>query len=873
MTVLQQILEWSQNRPMWQRDALRRLVINGDLSNDDFQSLTKICKMAHNLAESQEVAPLEKEHIPNKGDGSVPVSLESISHHRGVNALAERQTIKFGPNLTLVYGDNAAGKTGYIRILKNACRTRGQEAILGNVLDATSPTPSVSIKYKVGNETVSREWTGTSEDEFISRVSVFDTQCAAVYLTKKTDVAFRPFGLDLFDKLVQACKTVREYLKHEQRTLSSDLLVPIQNHILEGTTTAELLKSFTSKTLPETVYKLTRMSADEEARLTSLEQSLLDLQGNDPEKLILQLTLRIERVRALASHIEKVEKLLSTEAVQEIFNTRDNDRRKNEEAEERHKTAFPPDMLDGTGSESWILLWEAARKFSEEIAYPDQSFPVVEDKTQCVLCQQSLNPESRHRLQRFEDFFNSTIENELRRTREIFMQQRKEFTDLNVSTEAVSETLDELRIEYKSVAVSVATALGIAENRRQAVLSALSEDLDLAPDCPDVQSVAEEVNTLEKEITERRDALREGIDNETHKKMTTEVRELRARKFLAQHEQLILDEIDRKKKYTAYDLCIKDTNTPAITKKSADVTRGIVTQKLQQSFQDELSTLKFHHTAKVELKAVGGEEGALYHKLVLTHAHEKTELPKVASEGEQRCISIAAFFTELSTADDSSGIVFDDPVSSLDYKWRKNVAKRLVEAAKDRQVIVFTHDVVFLLQLKRFAQEQSVDQFDQHVRQLPMGAGMCEEELPWVALTVKKKIGYLKNEWQAANKLFHDKEISAYEEKAIHLYGLLREAWERGVEEVLLNGVVERYRPNIQTLHIGTIADICPEDCATLDAAMSKCSELLPGHDQAAAARAPVPEPPDLEADIEELHEWVSTIRKRRETKRKTAPA
>lgn len=106
------------------------------------------------------------------------------------------------------------------------------------------------------------------------------------------------------------------------------------------------------------------------------------------------------------------------------------------------------------------------------------------------------------------------------------------------------------------------------------------------------------------------------------------------------------------------------------------------------------------------------------------------ELPKVVSEGEQRCLSIAAFFAELSTADDNSGIVFDDPVSSLDYKWREGVARRLVEESKTRQVIVFTHDVVFLLFLKQFARELGVGQFDQHVRQLSTGAGVCEEELP-----------------------------------------------------------------------------------------------------------------------------------------------
>jgi hypothetical protein len=50
----------------------------------------------------------------------------------------------------VVYGDNAAGKTGYIRILKSACRARGQEQILGNVVSGATPlSPVVSIKYQL----------------------------------------------------------------------------------------------------------------------------------------------------------------------------------------------------------------------------------------------------------------------------------------------------------------------------------------------------------------------------------------------------------------------------------------------------------------------------------------------------------------------------------------------------------------------------------------------------------------------------------------------------------------------------------------------------------------------------------------------------
>ncbi len=112
---------------------------------------------------------------------------------------------------------------------------------------------------------------------------------------------------------------------------------------------------------------------------------------------------------------------------------------------------------------------------------------------------------------------------------------------------------------------------------------------------------------------------------------------------------------------------------------------------------------------------------------------------------------------------------------------------------------------------------------------------------------------------------FRDGHQAAYEKEAQFLYGLLRAAWERALEEVLLEGVVERFRPGVKTQHISRIADVTENDCRVLDAAMTKCSKWLPGHDQAAAARAAVPESADVKADIDSLEKWVAAIRKRRD--------
>lgn len=234
------------------------------------------------------------------------------------------------------------------------------------------------------------------------------------------------------------------------------------------------------------------------------------------------------------------------------------------------------------------------------------------------------------------------------------------------------------------------------------------------------------------------------------------------------------------------------------------------------------------------------------------------------SEGEARALAIASFFAELATASDQSAILFDDPVSSLDHSWRENVAQRLAQEAQHRQVVVFTHDIVFVLALAGGAEEIGCDCTHQYLRIDALGAGVASPELPWVAMRVKDRIGVLKQKCQAAAKLRRSGPREIYEKEAIYIYGLLREAWERALEEVLLAGVVQRYRPSIQTLTVGLLSDITQNDCKALDAAMAKASRWLPGHDQAAAENVAVPDASELTTDVAELEEWVKGIHKRR---------
>jgi len=224
-TVFETILDWSQARPAWQRDALRRIVSKGRLDDSDIKELTDLCKQGRGAKiNGLKPAFLAKAHLPaNPGQGA-QVSLLSVSDVDGVNNLAPDQTLTFEQNgITIIYGDNGAGKSGYARILKRACRARHAGRIEPNIY-AQQPPParaSATITYAVGGvPQASESWQDADHPHpTLSAVSVFDGDCASVHIRERNEVAFHPFGLDIPDELANACQAVKDALTAEQKLL------------------------------------------------------------------------------------------------------------------------------------------------------------------------------------------------------------------------------------------------------------------------------------------------------------------------------------------------------------------------------------------------------------------------------------------------------------------------------------------------------------------------------------------------------------------------------------------------------------------------------------------------------------------------------
>ena len=70
---LQEILEWSKERPKWQQDALRRLCRVEELSSSDLKELVALCK-----DETLHFQPLSVADLPLKNPSGPKTSLKSI---------------------------------------------------------------------------------------------------------------------------------------------------------------------------------------------------------------------------------------------------------------------------------------------------------------------------------------------------------------------------------------------------------------------------------------------------------------------------------------------------------------------------------------------------------------------------------------------------------------------------------------------------------------------------------------------------------------------------------------------------------------------------------------------------------------------------
>jgi AAA domain len=787
------------------------------------------------------------------------VQIAAIKNLRNVNALAEDQRLPINPSgLTVIYGENGTGKSGYSRVFKRACRARDQrEPIHPNAHKKPSEIgpPQATFELIVEGNPVEVEWTfGKEAPEQLSAIAIFDSHCARAYVDNHGDFAYVPYGLDILEGLVNVCTKLRTMAAKEQEDTKPniELFATLSN---TQTQVGKLLTSLSSKTKPEDVEVLAKMTEADQERLVILNKTLAE---TDPKQKAEILKRQATRFANLSMRIGTAIGLVSDSNIANLKSLIVKSKIAKQAADLAGKQfKETPGLLPGTGGEEWKALFDAARAFAVE-SHPGKNFPHLGSESACPLCQKTLASDGSARLEAFEVFYQQAAEKAEKTARQVAVSAYNTVKQAQIDLvidEALAKELEESSQKLADDCTNMQKAL---IDRRSSILDASKPEGDWNVITGLPFDPRETLDTFKTQLLAEAKILEDSLDEKAKALLVNEKTELDARQMLFDLKDAVLDAITKfvlKEKLIA---CHAATGATGISRKSTELSNTMATKEVADILNNELKNLNVH-----ELKVVMKPEspgGKTRFKLVL-EILGNASAKDILSEGEQRAIAIASFLAEVNLGKGRGGIVFDDPVSSLDHRRRWHVAKRLAEEAKQRQVIVLTHDIYFLCILQQEADAAGIELAAQCIRKAPTGFGVQTDRLPFDAMSTSKRVKSLKQMQETAAKAHKTGDEDEAKRITRETYYHLRLAWERGVEEVLLQGAVTRFDEGVSTQKLSYVV-VEDSDYLVIDAGMTKSSKFA--HDPAISAHLPTPHPDELSADIEALETWRISVESRK---------
>jgi len=872
MPILYDIIDWVETKPVFWQVAIERLIRNNQLSGADILEIKEICKADFGLSDIhfEDVDFEDLREFVDSAINSEDIILSKISDIENINALSRTSELEFAPSgLTLVYGDNGAGKSSYVSILKHTCNTRGQKpTINGNLYDPASfgNDKKAEVKYTVDSVNFNSVslLNGEIDDTTLKSVDVFDTYSANHYIEGEDEIAFIPQGLSIVEKFAIHLNRIEDEIRAE---LSSPALVGFDYSLLEvaeGTTAKSFLENLNQDTSLDELRAQSIWDSSNDSRVEELVKEIDKLKATEPQKSLKDNSEKIKRYEILKNKFQALENALTGEALVELRTILNSYVVTSEALEKSSEEAFSDLPINGVGNSSWKFLWESARKFFNE-SVGEENFPDTNDDSNCPLCLQDLGEEAKHRFTVFEEY----IKNDVQKTHDAELEKYSLSIDnlngLDFSFAEQEPTIDALNELTGDFTQSLKDYIALLKSQRDYIIGLFNSKNHV--DTIDTIAIENTPKTaiiaIVADLEEATKKLETQSIEEDLKPLISELNQLNGQKKIFEFKPKLGREIFRQKKIRLLNQCMSKCNTRSVTILSNDLTAKYITQSLKENFKNELCKLGFKNI-KIETETKG-ERGKQYHFLKLDEENATNiALKDILSEGEHRCISLATFLSELSISEHKSAAIFDDPVSSLDHKWRYKISKRIVEESKNRQVIVFTHDITFLLLIQEHSAELDSDIEITSLTRKKKETGIIAKNPPWDALSVGKRIGILKSECQQLEKIERTETEETYKERAKALYGKLRETWERFIEEVFLNGAILRFGRAIQTQRLSKVTDLTADDYNLVDSNMSKCSTYFTGHDTAGTLIEEMPDSAEFLADVKVLEDYIKEVRNRR---------
>ena len=849
-TIWDELNEWGKSLANWQHFIVSHAVHNGTLTEERVNEAYRLFLRDNKLDAGDEVLPDLPASVTGRAETSdiTPLVLQEMRALKNVNAIPETSSLTFGVGLTVVYGHNGAGKSGFARMLSSACFNRSDANIHRNIYDDKAPNTPATADFliKKGNgESKIIPFKVGDEHADLQRVSVFDSSVARVRLAKEGELSFQPAGFDVFDELMRVVGLIAQKL--DAVIASRTKPNKFDQLFINRGAIAKQLASLTAQSDIAHFRTLGVFGQAEQGRFDEVERQEKELSAKSPIETLKALATAKTNIDRLQRKIPKLAEQLDEDTCVKARSMLDDQRKATANAIKAGAETVKHPNLTKIGTNIWDSFVEYSRTLglAESDNYPSEGNP-------CLLCHRPLDEPSVTLIKRMWGYLDAdarkhalavdlkinTYADQLRTLELILLPEESHIrTELSKINPDLLDLLDGVSAKFTE--------------RRDAIVLALdSGQTDLFP-VEDLSLPLEELTIALKNIEAREKALKDGKFEEEITKLKAEHVKLRERQILSNN---IKDVVEFVENLIWLENAGKAKPNPRfVTDKQKSLFKTLIEGAYKSRLGEECS--KLDCALPIEFKA-RGNIGKTLRGLKVKGGYKPED---IFSEGEQRALAIADFLTEINLNPASAAIVFDDPVTSMDYTRKERIAVRLAEEVKSRQVVIFTHDLVFLSKLLDAAKDIAVDAICHTVDWHNSRPGhVLNNESPASSQAYR-------NTKRAKEFLSHAK-ATAGREKVDYIRqgaGALRKTIEEVVILYLFKGVVRRWNEEVR---LGLVSKInWSEDIADeVEVLLDGTSRLIEGHSNSDEFAGGMPDISGLESLIERTDSFIKKVKPER---------
>lgn len=786
--ILDYLWEWAENAGDWAKFLVKTVVEKEEaLSEDELSAVYGEFLKAIVPKEDETPVSIERPKLTVESSDLV---LRSMSDIKGVNKLAENQTLDFSKNITVVYGENASGKSGYSRILKALGFSYEKETkVLRNVYCTEKVCQNAKIDYVLNGKDDQFKWHGACASADLQSISVFTNNCVNISLDSKRELLITPIGFHLFslvsnelDNLAATHKAKINRFKKEIEWLDD---------LYEGTEIHTFLKGLNADSSKEDLEKLGTYTDKEDGALNNLKEKKRNLNKKLLETQIASLQNQSRELTGIRSKTETIRDSFSSFDWKDMGDHLAIIAELKKKEQKGLKEIAVERGIEFYESEEFDSFIKAADEYIKKLGKED--YPRDEEEI-CIYCRQKLTgKDACELLTSYRLLLGDPTQDQIKQHTQSFSSLQSKLKNINA----------ELSLHYPSFGVN-----DKGESVQPDFLREFHDDMKRfkyiaeTKDYKQIQKKIFDINydRIINDLRQKTEATDRDLESkkETLSKIEEKEREL---------NQQINELLDCKKlnhKYSEVDEIItglkiadilesvsRSFTTDSISRKTTDARKDLIAKNFSDIFEKELKGFR-RPDIKVNLNFKTDKAKSF----IIQDIASDYALSDILSEGEQKAIALAEFLTELQLDKSKAPVIFDDPVTSLDHKIVDEFAGRLVRLSQERQVIVFTHSILLFNSIKHKSElpRFKILEFKYYETETDLKHTGFLHESPTLRedsfKNYKTKINNLLN-------LPKDERDRRESELAIEGYNKLRPAIEVFVEKEMFKETVKRYRKNV----------------------------------------------------------------------------